>query len=183
MEPLEPLLGLDDHGGGHRDVARWRQPWRAGSQLGPRRRHGAQPEQADTVARELGGLALPADLLRREDLVAALGRLLDEVGRVDILVNAAGGNLAGTTLGEGAPVLDMPQDGVLRGGRPESRRDAAAVPGVRAAMTSGASGNVSSMAADRAITPVVGYAAAKAASFVTGTIVPVDGGFSAFSAA
>ena len=49
------------------------------------------------------------------------------------------------------------------------------------AMTSGASVNISSMAADRAITRVVGYAAAKGASFVTGTIVPVDGGFSAFS--
>ena len=49
------------------------------------------------------------------------------------------------------------------------------------AMMSGASVNVSSMAADRAITRVVGYAAAKGASFVTGTIVPVDGGFSAFS--
>ena len=48
-------------------------------------------------------------------------------------------------------------------------------------MTSGASVNVSSMAADRAITRVVGYAATKGASFVTGTIVPVDGGFSAFS--
>jgi NAD(P)-dependent dehydrogenase (short-subunit alcohol dehydrogenase family) len=48
-------------------------------------------------------------------------------------------------------------------------------------MTSGASVNVSSIAAERAITRVVGYAAAKAASFVTGTIVPVDGGFSAFS--
>src|SRR5512132_662839 len=41
-----------------------------------------------------------------------------------------------------------------------------------AAITSGASVNVSSMAADRAITRVVGYAAAKGASFVTDTIVP-----------
>ena len=47
-------------------------------------------------------------------------------------------------------------------------------------MTSGAHVNVSSMAADRAITRVVGYAA-KASSFVTRTIVPVDGGFSGFS--
>ncbi len=104
--------------------------WFVNPTHGARRRRGAQPEQADTVARELGGLALPADVLRREDLVAALGRLLDEAGRVDILVNAAGGNWAGTTLGEGAPVLDVPEDGVPRGGRPESRRDAAAVPGV-----------------------------------------------------
>ena len=34
-------------------------------------------------------------------------------------------------MGEGAPVLDMPEDGVPRGGRPQSRRDAATVPGVR----------------------------------------------------
>ena len=38
--------------------------------------HGAQPEQADTIARELGGLALPADVLRRENLVAAPGACL-----------------------------------------------------------------------------------------------------------
>ena len=74
--------------------------------------------------------------------------LLDEVGRVGILVNAVGGNLAGATLGEGVPVLDIPEDAFrevvnlnLVGTLPFQV--------FGAAMTSGAIMNVSSTAAER----------------------------------
>ena len=88
-------------------------------------------------------------MLRREDLVAALGRLLDEVGRVDLLVNAAGGNVAGTTLGEGAPVLDMPEDGFREVVDMNLVGTLLPFQVFGAAMTSGAIMNVSSTAAER----------------------------------
>ena len=117
---------------------------------------------------------------RREDLVAALGRLLDEVGRTSLSMQPAGtwpGRRGARALRcwtcpktAFREVVDLNLVGTL-------------LPFLvfGAAMTSCASVNVSSMAADRAITRIVGYAAAKGASFVTNTIVPVDGGFSAFS--
>ena len=89
--------------------------------------------------------------------------------------------MAGSTLGEGAPVLDMPEDGFREVVDMNLVGTLLPFQVFGGAMMSGASVNVSSMAADRAITRVVGYAATKGASFVTGTIVPVDGGFSAFS--
>ena len=120
------------------DARRASPSWRATRAGG----HGRPP------ARQLGGLALPADVLRREDLVSARGHLLDEVGRVGILVNAVGGNVAGATLGEGVPVLDMPEDAFrevvnlnLVGTLPFQV--------FGAAMTSGAIMNVSSTAAER----------------------------------
>jgi len=55
-------------------------------------------------------LALAADVLRRDEVAAARDRVLAEWGRVDILVNAAGGNVPGATLDPGARVFDLPED-------------------------------------------------------------------------
>jgi NAD(P)-dependent dehydrogenase (short-subunit alcohol dehydrogenase family) len=82
---------------------------------------------------------------------------------VDVLVNAAGGNVPGATLSPDAGVFDMPEaafrevvDLNLVGTLLPSQV-------LGAAMEHGSIVNVSSMAADRAISRVVGYAAAKAA--------------------
>jgi NAD(P)-dependent dehydrogenase (short-subunit alcohol dehydrogenase family) len=166
MEPLSRWFGLDGRvavvtgGTGALGSAMARGLAGAGARVAVM---GRNRERADAVARELGGLALPADVLRRDELVAARERLLEQWGRVHILVNAAGGNVAGATLGDGAAVVDMSEDAFrevvdlnLLGTLLPSQV-------FGAEMESGAIVNVSSMAADRAITRVVGYGAAKAA--------------------
>ena len=109
-------------------------------------------------------LALAADVLRRDEVAAARDRVLAEWGRVDILVNAAGGNVPGATLDPGASVFDLPEDAFrdvvdlnLVGTLLPTQVFGAAMAG------EGAIVNVSSMASARAITRVIGYGAAKAA--------------------
>ena len=109
-------------------------------------------------------LALAADVLRRGEVAAARDRVLAEWGRVDILVNAAGGNVPGATLDPGASVFDLPEDAFrdvvdlnLVGTLLPTQVFGAAMEG------EGAIVNVSSMASARAITRVIGYGAAKAA--------------------
>ncbi|MCA3749730.1 MAG: SDR family NAD(P)-dependent oxidoreductase, partial [Rubrobacter sp.] len=64
---------------------------------------GRRQARAEKVAEEIskaGGeaIALPADILRREQLKGARDAILEKWGRIDILVNAAGGNVPGATL-------------------------------------------------------------------------------------
>jgi NAD(P)-dependent dehydrogenase (short-subunit alcohol dehydrogenase family) len=119
-----------------------------------------QRERSESLAATLSGaLALEADVLD----VATLEAARKQIGAVDILVNAAGGNIAGATVGERS-FFELPVDALrevvdlnLLGTVLPSR-----VFGEH--MTSGgAIVNVSSMAAHRALTRVVGYGAAKAA--------------------
>ena len=95
-------------------------------------------------------------------------RILDDFGKVDILVNCVGGNIAAATTGPGrtffetAPadlraVLDLNLvGGVIQPCQAFGRAMAAN-------STGGAIINISSMAADRPLTRVLGYSAAKAA--------------------
>jgi NAD(P)-dependent dehydrogenase (short-subunit alcohol dehydrogenase family) len=109
-------------------------------------------------------LALAADVLRRDEVAAARDRVLAKWGRVDILVNAAGGNVPGATLDPGGSVFDLPEDAFravvdlnLVGTLLPTQVFGAAMEG------EGAIVNVSSMASARAISRVIGYGAAKAA--------------------
>jgi NAD(P)-dependent dehydrogenase (short-subunit alcohol dehydrogenase family) len=120
-------------------------------------------DRLEAAAGAIGGFALVADVLDRDQLLAARERLLERWSRVDILVNAAGGNVADATVASGATVFDLPERALrdvldlnLLGTLLPSQV-------FGAAMTAGGSiVNVSSMAADRAISRVVGYGAAKA---------------------
>jgi NAD(P)-dependent dehydrogenase (short-subunit alcohol dehydrogenase family) len=120
-------------------------------------------ERARATAEAIGGEPLPADVLERDELVAARERLLERRGRIDILVNAAGGNAPGATLDGTATVFDLPE---------QAFRDVVDLNLVGTllpsqvfgeAMTRGSIVNISSMAAGRALTRVVGYSAGKAA--------------------
>ncbi len=76
---------------------------------------GRRRERAEEVAREIlesGGeaLALPADVLDGEQLEAARDVVLERWGRVDILVNAAGGNIPGATASGDETVFDLPRE-------------------------------------------------------------------------
>lgn len=132
---------------------------------------GRRPEKIDTVVfaiQSAGGeaLALPADVLDPAQLAAAKERLFGRWGRVDILVNAAGGNVAGATLAPGRSVFDLPLDAFREVVDLNLLGTLLPCQVFGAAMAEAGRGcivNISSMTAARAISRVAGYSAAKAA--------------------
>ena len=141
---------------------------RAGARVGVL---GRRRERAEAVAAEIdaaGGaaLALPADVLDRTQLERARDTVVERWGRVDILVNAAGGNVPAATATPGTTFFDLSADALrdvvdlnLHGTLLPSQVFGA----VMAEARRGCIVNISSMTATRAITRAVGYSAAKAA--------------------
>ncbi|MDQ5854158.1 MAG: SDR family oxidoreductase [Chloroflexota bacterium] len=132
---------------------------------------GRRREQAEALVLEItaeGGmaLALPADVLDHAQLEAARDVVLDRWGRLDILVNAAGGNVPAATVTPGSSFFDLPFTALEQvvdlnlHGTPLPIQVFGAV---MAQARRGSIVNVSSMAAQRALTRVAGYGAAKAA--------------------
>lgn len=132
---------------------------------------GRREELAAEVAGEIragGGQAIPtpADVLDTATLERARDAVLGEWGRVDVLVNAAGGNVAEATISGDLTFFNMPRDAFdkvvalnLQGTLLPSQVFGAPM----AAAASGSVINISSMAAQQAITRVIGYSAAKSA--------------------
>jgi NAD(P)-dependent dehydrogenase (short-subunit alcohol dehydrogenase family) len=125
----------------------------------------------EALARELGECAvvLEADVLDAAQLERARATVVDRWGRVDALVNAAGGNVPATTVGERS-FFELPTtalDEVLRlnfhGTVLPCQVFGAVMVAERSATRTRSIVNVSSLAAHRALTRVVGYGAAKAA--------------------
>ncbi len=129
------------------------------------------PEKLEAAAAGIpGALAVPADVLDRPSLEQACATVVQAWGRVDVLVNGAGGNLPEATLPPDGTVLDLSPEGVAKvvdlnligtllpitvfG---PALADRLAGSGGRAIL------NISSMTAQRALTRVGGYGAAKAA--------------------
>lgn len=53
-------------------------------------------DKIEALAREAGGLAVPTDVTRRDDLEALVRKTVDAYGRLDVLVNNAGFNSRGS---------------------------------------------------------------------------------------
>jgi NAD(P)-dependent dehydrogenase (short-subunit alcohol dehydrogenase family) len=181
-EYLASLFGLDGQvalvtgGTGVLGGAMARGLARAGARVAIMGRRREQAEVVATDIRSAGGeaVALPADVLQKAELEAARDLLLRRWGRVDILVNAAGGNMPGATvvgentifnLGEDAfrQVFDLNLLGTLLPSQVFGAAMAGLLPDQQGGTARGCIVNISSMAARRAMTRVVGYAAAKAA--------------------
>ncbi len=127
--------------------------------------------KTQAVAAEIragGGQALgvAADVLDRESLERAAETIVAQYGRIDILVNAAGGNRPQAIAAPGTSFFDLPAEaleyvfdlnflGTLYACQIFGR--------VMSGQGEGVVLNVSSMAAQRPLTRVVAYAAAKAA--------------------
>ncbi len=135
---------------------------------------GRREERANRVAEEIEAadgqsLPLPADVLDTGQLVGARDALLESWGRVDILVNAAGGNVPEATLSDKVGVFELPEKALrqvmdlnfLGTLLPCQIFGAAMVED--AEEPKGCIVNISSMAASKTLTNVVGYSAAKAA--------------------
>jgi NAD(P)-dependent dehydrogenase (short-subunit alcohol dehydrogenase family) len=117
--------------------------------------------------------ALLADVNNQAQLLKARDALLDHWGKVDILVNAAGGNVAAANVPDDASLFDVPKEafeqvfdlnlmGTLLPTQIFGRAMVDRAKGT-AEKPEGCIVNVSSMAAMRVISRVAGYSAAKAA--------------------
>lgn len=141
---------------------------RAGARVGILSRSEEHVNSGVDAIRAVGGeaLALPANVLDRAALELAREKVLSEWGRIDILVNAAGGNLPGATIGPDRTIFDLgieDFDQVVRLNLHGTVLPTLVFAEGMARQGRGSILNISSMTAHRAITRVVGYSASKAA--------------------
>jgi NAD(P)-dependent dehydrogenase (short-subunit alcohol dehydrogenase family) len=136
-----------------------------------RRRAPAEQMVTTIEAHAADAMAVTADVTEPEQLAEAKRAVIDRWGRLDILVNAAGGNMPAATLAEGQTVFDLPLSALrdvidlnLLGTVLATQVFAQAmVQRPDGSPPRGCVVNISSMASARAITRVLGYSAAKAA--------------------
>ncbi len=111
-------------------------------------------------------LALPADVLDRQQLETARTKLLDEWGRLDILINCAGGNMRGATITPEQNFFDLSPEDLDRVTALNLKGTVLPTLVFAQSMATQKAGsiiNISSMAAQRPLTRIMGYAASKAA--------------------
>lgn len=111
-------------------------------------------------------LCIACDVLKVEEIEKAKAIILDEFGTIDILVNSAGGNMKGATITPDQTFFDLQLDDFRKVN--ELNLMGTLLPctvfgKVMAEKKEGVILNISSMAADRVITRVMGYSASKAA--------------------
>lgn len=140
----------------------------AGARVAILGRRAARAEEVAAALRELGGeaVAAPADVLDHAGLEDVRQSLLARFGRIDILVNAAGGNTSAATVTESSSFFDLAPTALRE--VLELNLMGTVIPcqvfgRAMAQQRSGAIVNVSSMAARRALSRVGAYSAAKAA--------------------
>lgn len=121
-------------------------------------------EELKKVSSEVIGIT--GSVLVREDLDSAVATVLEKWSRVDILINAAGGNMPGATIAPDQTFFDLDMDDFkmvsdlnLNG----TVLPTLVIGKVMADQKEGNIINISSMAAFASITRVVGYSASKAA--------------------
>lgn len=132
---------------------------------------GRRAEKAAEVASAIvaaghQAMALPADVLDANSLLAARARLLANYGRVDILLNAAGGNVPGATVFGDVTFFTMkPADfeRVVQLNLTGTLLPSQVFGEPMATQRSGVIINISSMTAQKTLTRVLGYGNAKAA--------------------
>lgn len=124
-------------------------------------------ERADGINKKGGkALAVVADVLNQDDLVAARDKILKAFGRIDGLVNGAGGNMPQGVLQPDEDIFKMNLDGMkqvmdlnLWGTLLPTQVFGEAI----AKTGRGSIVNISSMNSKRAVTKVIGYNMGKAA--------------------
>jgi NAD(P)-dependent dehydrogenase (short-subunit alcohol dehydrogenase family) len=113
-----------------------------------------------------GAIGIVSNVLNMEDLTLSAQKVIDKWGRVDVLLNIAGGNMPGATLRpdqsffemkieDWEKVIDLNMNGTIY--------PCYVFGNIMATQKTGCIVNISSMAAYSAITRVPGYSAAKSA--------------------
>jgi NAD(P)-dependent dehydrogenase (short-subunit alcohol dehydrogenase family) len=132
---------------------------------------GLTDAEAATAVNEIiknGGKSFPvtANVLNKESLEQIRDFILKEYGRLDILINAAGGNMPGATIGTDQAIYDMQLGDlqkVLDLNIIGTMLPSQVFSEIFAKQKSGIIINISSASAQRPLTRVVGYSASKAA--------------------
>jgi len=119
-------------------------------------------DRLEALAARHDGLVLEADVLDTAQLERARDAVVEGFGRIDVLVNAAGGNVAAATVGERS-FFELPVEALDEVMRLNFLGTLLPTQVFASAMEGGVIVNISSAAAHRALTCVVGYGAAKAA--------------------
>ena len=132
---------------------------------------GRNEEKSTAVIKEMAeeGLtveAIKCDVLKEGQVAGAVDEVMSKAGRVDILVNAAGGNKPGAVVGPDSSIFELGIDDFRQVN--DLNLLGTVIPSIAFAgpmvkQGSGCIVNISSMAALLPITRVVGYSAAKAA--------------------
>lgn len=124
-------------------------------------------ERTDAI-KAAGGKAITliADVMKEDQLLAAKDKIINEFGRIDGLVNGAGGNMPGGVVAPEADVFKLNMDGLRQ--VMELNLWGTLIPtqifGEEMAKTGkGSIVNISSMASQSVITKVLGYTLAKTA--------------------
>lgn len=125
-------------------------------------------EECSTAINQSGGkaLAVICDVTDVAALEAARDKILDTFGRIDGLVNGAGGNVPEGVVQESQDVFDLSIDGMKRAVDLNIWGTIAPTKVFGAAMLKTGGGsivNISSVSSDRALTKVLGYGMGKAA--------------------
>lgn len=124
-------------------------------------------ERAEAICAQGGkAIALVADVMKEAQLQAAKQQVLDKFGRIDGLVNGAGGNMPEGVLEEGDDIFKMNIAGMQKVMDLNLWGTIIPTQVFGEAMAAGGSGsivNISSMNSKRAITKVLGYNMGKAA--------------------
>lgn len=111
-------------------------------------------------------LGFSGSVLDNHFLMEVKKQVVNTWGRIDVLINAAGGNMPGAVIGEDQTIFDLNMEDFRSVS--ELNLDGSVIPSLvfgkqMAEQGHGCILNVSSMAATRALTRVVGYSASKAA--------------------
>jgi NAD(P)-dependent dehydrogenase (short-subunit alcohol dehydrogenase family) len=116
---------------------------------------------------ENGGKAIgfASNVLSKDSIQKISQEIIAKWGRVDILLNAAGGNMQGATIAVDQTIFDLSMDDFKK--VTELNLNGSVIPSlvfgeIMAQQKSGSIINYSSMSVDRVITRVVGYSASKA---------------------
>lgn len=128
-------------------------------------------EAAQQVVRDIrveGGeaMAIPCDVLQKDSVEHAASKLLEAYGRVDILINGAGGNKKAATTAPEMPFFDLPADAlrwVVDLNFTGTLLPCQVFGRLMAEQGEGIILNISSMNAFRPLTRIPAYSAAKAA--------------------
>jgi NAD(P)-dependent dehydrogenase (short-subunit alcohol dehydrogenase family) len=125
-------------------------------------------DKSINILKESGcdALGIAADILNKESLETAREKIIANYGKIDILLNAAGGNLPGATISEDQTIFDLSMDSFQT--VTDLNLNGTVLPSIvfgelMAKQKEGVIINFSSMTVERAVTRVVGYSASKAA--------------------